>query len=245
MNSVASLAATATTHTLMEPLLNSLHQRVKQRLPTTRAFFMNTITTQDDIANGCKYLCKKEPAFATAVALIETIPLRLRPSGFTTVLQTIVSQQLSVASAAATWKRLVACGLDNAATLLAADEQQLRSCGLSHQKIRYARALATSNIDFEALKTSSNDAVIATLIQVQGIGRWSAEIYAMFALGRADVFAAGDLALQESTRMLFALPARPTVTQMRERAATWSPWQAVAARILWSYYHVMKQREGI
>ena len=87
--------------------------------------------------------------------------------------------------------------------------------------------------------------VIETLVEVPGIGRWTAEIYAMFSLGRADVFAPGDLALQESARILFDLGDRPTEKQLRVLAEAWSPWRGVAARLLWSYYHVAKDREGI
>jgi len=87
--------------------------------------------------------------------------------------------------------------------------------------------------------------VIKTLTEVKGIGVWTAEIYAMFSLGRADVFAAGDLALQEAARVLFALNQRPSEKMLREMAREWSPWRAVAARALWAYYRVMKNREGI
>jgi DNA-3-methyladenine glycosylase II len=87
--------------------------------------------------------------------------------------------------------------------------------------------------------------VVATLVEVPGIGRWTAEIYAMFALGRADVFAPGDLALQEAARMLFGLQARPSEKVLRVMAEDWSPWRAVAARCLFAYYHVQKSREGI
>ena len=86
---------------------------------------------------------------------------------------------------------------------------------------------------------------MAELTQVSGIGIWTAEIYAMFSLGRADVFAPGDLALQESARLLFDLPERPKERALRDMAAAWSPWRSVAARLLWAYYHVAKDREGI
>ena len=86
--------------------------------------------------------------------------------------------------------------------------------------------------------------VVATLVAVPGIGVWTAEIYAMFALGRADVFAPGDLALQEAARMLFGLDRRPTDKALRAMAEEWSPWRSVAARILWAYYRVMRQRDG-
>jgi DNA-3-methyladenine glycosylase II len=90
-----------------------------------------------------------------------------------------------------------------------------------------------------------SDAVIKTLTQVTGIGQWTAEIYAMFSLGRADVFAHGDLALQEAARVLLDLEERPKEKQMKIIAADWSPWRSVAARVLWAYYRVVKLREGI
>lgn len=96
-----------------------------------------------------------------------------------------------------------------------------------------------------ALRDAPTDQVVKTLVEVKGIGVWTAEIYAMFALGRADVFAPGDLALQEAARMLFDLPERPKEKDLRAMAEDWSPWRAVAARLLWAYYHVAKEREGI
>jgi DNA-3-methyladenine glycosylase II len=87
--------------------------------------------------------------------------------------------------------------------------------------------------------------VIKTLVAVQGIGAWTAEIYAMFSLGRADVFASGDLALQEAARVLYGLETRPKEREMRAMAAQWAPWRAVAARLLWAYYKDIKDREGI
>ena len=91
----------------------------------------------------------------------------------------------------------------------------------------------------------SSEEVIAELTQVSGIGSWTAEIYTMFSLGRADVFAPGDLALQESARLLFDWPSRPKEKEFRELAKAWSPWRSVAARILWSYYRKVKERDGI
>ena len=87
--------------------------------------------------------------------------------------------------------------------------------------------------------------MIDTLTKVSGIGVWTAEIYLMFSLGRADVIAPGDLALQESARILFELPERPTEKELRAMAAAWSPWRSVAARLLWAYYHIAKDREGV
>ncbi|CTQ50539.1 DNA-3-methyladenine glycosylase 2 [Jannaschia donghaensis] len=133
---------------------------------------------------------------------------------------------------------------DPAVTRQATDEE-MRACGLSRQKIKYFRSLAEADIDFDALRDAPTEEVIATLTAVSGVGRWTAEIYAMFSLGHADVFAPNDLALQEGARMLLGLPDRPKEKEMRAIAEAWSPWRAVAARLLWAYYAAMKQREGI
>lgn len=100
-------------------------------------------------------------------------------------------------------------------------------------------------IDFAELRQASDAAVVATLVEVPGIGRWTAEIYAMFSLGRADVFAPGDLALQEATRRLFDLPDRPREAALRRLSNDWSPWRNVAAGLLWLYYRVETNRAGI
>jgi len=105
--------------------------------------------------------------------------------------------------------------------------------------------LAEAGIDFDALASLPEGEAIATLTAIKGIGVWTAEIYLMFSVGRADVLAAGDLALQEAARMLFDLPERPTDKALRELALPWSPWRSVAARILWAYYRLAKQREGV
>jgi DNA-3-methyladenine glycosylase II len=152
---------------------------------------------------------------------------------------------VSVASAAAIWKRLEEAGLTEEDAVAAAAPEALRAAGLSRPKIAYAQGLARAEIDFAGLRVRSDDEVIATLTAVKGIGLWTAEIYAMFALGRADVFAAGDLALQEAARVLFDLPERPSPALLRAMAEGWSPWRAVAARLLWAYYRQVKQREGI
>ncbi len=143
----------------------------------------------------------------------------------------IVSQQVSVAAADAIWGRLCAARLTGPRKVLGASDAELRACGLSRQKVRYARALAEARIDFKGLRGMPDREVIARLTQVSGVGVWTAEIYAMFSLGRADVFAPGDLALQEAARLLFDLEARPKERAMREMADAWSPWRAVAARL--------------
>ena len=197
------------------------------------------------VAEGADWLAAREPRFAEALELCGPLPLRRRPDGFEALLSAIVGQQVSIASAAAIWKRLEEVGLTDKDAEAAAAPEALRAAGLSRPKIAYVQGLARSGIDFEGLRTRPDEEVIATLTAIKGIGVWTAEIYAMFALGRADVFAAGDLALQEAARVLFELPERPSPAHLRAMAEDWSPWRAVAARLLWAYYRAIKQREGI
>jgi DNA-3-methyladenine glycosylase II len=112
--------------------------------------------------------------------------------------------------------------------------------------MRYTRALAAAGIDWAGLRAADTETEeVETLTAVPGVGRWTAEIYAKFALGHADVFAAGDLALQESARRLFALPERPSERALRAMAEAWCPVRAVAARALWVYYRCETDREGV
>ena len=203
------------------------------------------IETADCVAEGADWLAACEPRFAHALTLTGPLPLRRKPDGFAELLSAIISQQVSVASARAIWGRMEAAGLTSPDALAGAADDDLRAAGLSRQKMRYARALAGAGIDYVALRTAPTDAVVARLTEVPGIGVWTAEIYAMFSLGRADVFAPGDLALQEAARVLFGLPDRPRDRALRQMAEAWSPWRSVAARLLWAYYHVAKDREGI
>ncbi len=203
------------------------------------------IETDTDVAEGAAWLASREPRFAVALEACGPLPLRRREDGFRALLSAISSQQLSVASANAIWARMEAAGYCEADTLRAASDDELRACGFSRPKITYARALADAALDYEALRSAPTAEVIETLVAIRGIGLWTAEIYAMFSLGHADVFAAGDLALQEAARMLFDLPERPKERALREMAENWAPWRAVAARLLWAYYRIEKQREGV
>ncbi|KFI33877.1 3-methyladenine DNA glycosylase [Haematobacter missouriensis] len=203
------------------------------------------ILIEDDVAEGAEWLALRDPRFARALDLTGPLPLRRRTDGFLPLLDAIVSQQVSVAAGDAIMARLTAAGLVTPETILLADDDALRGAGLSRQKARYARALAEAAIDFDLLRDAPLEEVVATLVAVPGIGRWTAEIYAMFALGRADVFAPGDLALQEAARLLFEMESRPSEKELRRMSEDWSPWRGVAARLLWAYYRVVKQREGI
>jgi DNA-3-methyladenine glycosylase II len=203
------------------------------------------IESDADIQEGAAHLAALCPRLHHAYALTGPLPLRRNPDGFARLLSAIVSQQVSVASANAIWSRLEQAGFTEPQRIVAVTDDDLRAVGLSRQKARYARALAEAGIDYAALRSAPTSEVIATLTQVSGIGVWTAEIYAMFSLGRADVFAPGDLALQEAVRLLYDLPERPKERALRQMAEDWSPWRAVAARLLWAYYRVAKDREGI
>ena len=203
------------------------------------------ILAPGDVAEGAAWLAACDPRLASALELCGPLPLRRRGDGFEALLGAIVSQQVSVAAAGAIWGRLRAARLTGPRKVRWAADEELRACGLSRQKIRYARALADARIDYKALRAAPTDEVVATLTAVPGIGVWTAEIYAMFSLGHADVFAPGDLALQEGARLVLDLSHRPRERELRAMAEGWSPWRAVAARLLWAYYARAKSREGI
>ena len=206
---------------------------------------MRIIETDACVAEGAAWLAAREPRFRAALELAGPLPLRRTSDGFDRLLSAIVSQQVSVAAARAIFGRLEAQGLTTPEAVLAASEEALRGAGLSRQKVRYAKALAEAGIDFEALRLLPTDEVVRTLVAVPGIGVWTAEIYAMFALGHADVFAPGDLALQVGAQMVLGLPERPRERALRRIAEDWSPWRSVAANILWVHYTRETARAGV
>lgn len=182
------------------------------------------------------------PPFAGVVARCGYPAPRGRAPGYATLLRTIVGQQVSVAAAAAVWRRLEdALGPDcPPEALLAREEDALRACGLSRQKQGYARSLAglvlSGEVDLAAL-SSDDDEAIAELVRIKGIGRWSAEIYLLFAEGRSDVWPAGDLAVQIEVGRLFGLSKRPAERDVRAIAQNWRPWRGAAAILAWHSYN--------
>ncbi len=159
----------------------------------------------------------------------------------------IVGQQLSVASANAIWGRLEARVQPFTATsLLAVPDAELRRAGLSAVKIatlrRLAEAIASGSLDLDALGEAPEAAIHERLTQIKGIGPWSADIYILFCLGRADAWSPGDLALQHAVRDALGLDDRPSSKSMVDIAEAWRPWRSVAARLLWSYYAVRRRK---
>jgi len=198
------------------------------------------ISTAEDLEEGSSFLANLDSCFSEALEMIGPLPLRRRKDGFEALFLAIVGQQISIAAGAAIWKRLKDAKLTGPRKVESASDDELRACGLSRPKVRYARALAAAKINYAALRGCSTEEVVETLTAIPGIGRWTAEIYALFALGHADAFASGDLALQEGAKLLFDLPERPSEKQLQAMATEWSPWRGVAARLLWSYYTYRK-----
>jgi DNA-3-methyladenine glycosylase II len=204
------------------------------------------ITTDADLRDGVKALRRKCAHMRTAHDLAGHPPLRRRPGGFDGIVRIINGQQLSVASAAAIYGRVAATIQPlTAKRLLAASDETLRGCGLSRPKIKTLRAVASAvvaGLDLDGLATLPEAEAIAQLTAVSGIGPWTADIYLMFCVGRRDVFASGDLALQIAAQMVMGLEARPTAREMAEIAERWSPWRTVAAGLLWAYYAEAKKK---
>ena len=167
-----------------------------------------------------------------------------REKGYLALKKTIIGQQLSIASAAAIWKRFIDADIRDEEILNSQADTQLRDLGLSRQKISYLKSLAESGLDFDEMEVMENEEVINVLTDIKGIGLWTAEIYCIFSLKRLDIFPAGDLALQEATKHLLGLESRPSEKEMRNIARSWEPYRSVCAIILWHFYRNLKSRES-
>lgn len=184
-----------------------------------------------------------EPRFVKAIAEAGYPEPRNRPPGYETILRTIVGQQVSVAAASSMWRKLEAGfgDLGNPAVIVDADADALRACGLSRQKQGYAKSLAglvlSGALDLSSLPADDEEA-IALLTRAKGIGRWSAEIYLLFAEGRADIWPAGDLAVQIDVGRIMGLSERPSEKQVREIGEAWRPHRGAAAIFAWHHYKI-------
>lgn len=184
-----------------------------------------------------------EPAFAAGLARAGYPEPRLRDRGYETLLRTIIGQQVSVAAAQSIWNKLAAAlgDLTDPATVAAASDETLRAAGLSRQKASYARSLAeevaSGQLDLAALP-EDDEAAIAALTRIKGIGRWSAEIYLLFAEGRPDIWPAGDLAVQIEIGRLLGHAERPSEKLLRQWSEPWRPHRGAAAIFAWHHYKV-------
>ena len=194
----------------------------------------------EDLRYSLDELAAREPRIAAALAAAGYPEPRISEPGYQTLLRAIVGQQVSVASAASMWAKLTALVGDPPApaALLAASDEDLRSAGLSRQKASYARSLAeevvSGRLDFTRLPADDEEA-IAELVRVKGIGRWTAEVYLLFAEGRSDVWPAGDLAVQIETGRIMGLEGKPTEKRTRELAEPWRPHRGAFAIFTWHH----------
>ena len=210
---------------------------------------MAVAPTPTQIAAAREALAAADPAMARAHARTPSFEWRLRAGGFDSLLWMVVGQQVSLASAAAIWARVVE-GLDGAVTaetVLARDIETLRGFGLSLPKAKYAHEIALAHtsgrIDLDDMDRLNDAEATAALVAIKGVGRWTAETYLMFCEGRIDVFPGGDVALQEAMRWADGATVRPTEKQAYARAARWAPYRGVAAHLLWAWYGGVKRGE--
>ena len=208
------------------------HERsTKMRAPMSRRGLLTAV----------RALASRDPDLAGIAAAIGPPPLWEREPGFGTLIHIILEQQVSLASARAAFTRLLlAANPLTPDSFQQLDDGALRAIGFSRQKAGYCRglaeAVASGQLDLEALTRLDDDRARSSLVRVKGIGPWTADIYLLMALRRTDIWPVGDLALAVALRRLKGLPANPTQAEMQAMAAGWRPWRAVAARLLWHYY---------
>ena len=200
------------------------------------------VRTSNSIRTHVEALAEREPVFARVVEQHGVPQPRTSPAGVQTLLRTIVGQQVSVAAARSMWAKLEAAfgSPPDLAKLLKASDEEMRAAGMSRQKSSYIRSLAelvlSGELDLDNLPEDDEEA-IALLTKIKGIGRWSAEIFLLFAEGRPDVFPAGDLAVMVELGRLMGLPDKPSEKQLRELAEAWRPYRGAAAVLAWHSYN--------
>jgi len=208
-----------------------------------------TIDSEKDLKQGLSFICAREPRFQKVLNATGLPPLRRKQGGLRGLTEIITEQQISIHAAAAIWTRVEARFAPFDAEMMAsASDDEYINCGLSRPKIRTIRAvldeILIGKLSLTNMESAENSEVFATLTSIKGIGPWSAHIYLLANLGRIDVWPVGDLALQESARLLFELENRPNEKQMLKLAEPWQPWRAAAARLLWSHYRLVRLEGG-
>jgi len=194
-------------------------------------------------------LAQREPAFAAALARTGYPEPRIRERGYATLLRTIIGQQVSTKAAESVWRKLegIVGVLTDPNNIARANDEQLRGAGLSRQKASYARSLAeevtSGRLDLDNLPIDDEEA-IAALVSIKGIGRWSAEVYLLFAEGRTDIWPAGDLAVQIEVGRILGLETRPSEKLTRELAEPWRPHRGAAAIFAWHHRRMDKVLAG-
>lgn len=197
--------------------------------------------TEESFQAAVLRLCGEDPGLADIVSRIGPPPFWVRPPGFSTLIQIILEQQVSLASALATFDRLNALAVRlTPARMLELDDESLRTAGFSRQKMRYcriaARAILDGTLDLSALEDLADGAARAKLTALTGIGPWTADIYLQMALRRPDIWPVGDVALQTAVQRYAGLSDRPRAADMEEYGEVWRPFRTAAAGILWHGY---------
>jgi len=198
--------------------------------------------TAEQLNAGIDWVAEREPGFARALTLAGYPEPRIRATGYATLLRTIVGQQVSVAAASSMWRKLEALVGEDVPVdaILSQDFDALRGCGLSRQKQSYIRSLcelvASGTLDFDRLPKDDEEA-IAELTRIKGVGRWSAEIYLLFAEGRPDIWPAGDLAVQAGLGRILGMEERPSEKDIRVIAEQWRPHRGAVAIFTWHCYN--------
>ena len=193
------------------------------------------------IQGDASHLASVDPHLQRAAVVAGDFPVRLRPPGYATLIWLILGQQISIAAAKAMFERLTATlGTVTPEGLLGLDDDTMRACGFTRMKAEYARGIATAvtdgSFDFEALAAMDDNDAIASLVALRGIGPWTAENYLMWALGRRDIFPAGDLALRIGWQNLLGLDESPSEPELRDLARQWTPRRTAASFLLWYFY---------
>ncbi|MEW9525642.1 MULTISPECIES: DNA-3-methyladenine glycosylase family protein [Agrobacterium tumefaciens complex] len=209
---------------------------------------MKIITGMDDISEGLEHLAHLDPVLSPVIEKAGPLELRIHEPGFAGLAHIVVSQMVSRASANAIWARILAGtgGLVTAENYLGASEALRASFGLSRAKATtlegLARAVTDGQIDLDGVVRKEAGAAFSELVALRGIGPWTAEVYLMFCGGHPDIFPVGDVALRSAVAHALALEVRPEAKWLAERAALWSPWRSVAARLFWGYYANIMRR---
>lgn len=214
-----------------------------QPIETTET--IKTIETTEQLKSHIMELIAIEPRFAAIYEQVGVPDLRQNTGDFEQLMRAMVGQQLSVAAASSIWNKLLAANLTYPQTIVQVEDDTLRAQGLSKQKIRYTRSLIDHNIDFDALTIMSDEDVLRVLTAVIGIGRWTAEMYLMFSLGRADILAVDDLAIKVAAMDVLGLTERPMPKQLKIATQQWSPHRSAASLLLWAHYGWMRNREAV
>jgi DNA-3-methyladenine glycosylase II len=202
---------------------------------------MNSRLTLETFNKALTILAQRDPDLGAVIAKFGKPPIWRRPRGFETLVLLILEQQVSLASARAAYDRLAATAVELAPEkMLTLRDEEYRAAGVSRQKTRYIRHLSDCILDrslrLDGLGRMSDDDVRAHLMQIKGIGAWTADVYLLMALMRPDVWPVGDIALQAAAHGIKGLDARPNPEQLTEIGEEWRPWRSVAARILWHHY---------